>query len=1177
MTLSINNQIALNQSWYEAADPFRQMGYRTGYATEDVFALSFEQRIEAAFGEEIASLLIKPANERKKPEDVLRKSGSHVEKALFSIWCALALRQNHKIVSPINAGDKVAIVGLSDDYTPVFAGMQFIKSFGRLQNNISYGKLYNQLFALLGGTKESSNQVINDLAKQFNLCPDAVKQAFLSYFYCIENPDVKAITSDAMRSALETIIEVPENLVFVSSHWARTFDFEATNADVWYVCKELESVLGKNPVIKVIDSEGEFTVLLDNEHEFLVTPEGVWQKSRGRRFNNILLLDKLGWTDGESRVPAEEMVLLNGFGSFLWAIINMSSKYLVNTNEMGQFVKCLVSGKDIPLVAKDEVGAGDADRVQFEKYVTVERDCYNDLPFQLIPMTFGEPALKLCYNTPTKLFEADTKRQRRDQAALRTFNLVRMPAGMFIDGRRSCVQLQHIHPQLKTAFIKLVYQDLFGISEDSAIAASAREQYKLDLTDEQVIKYLEEYLVIATSSKLAKLIKRTAMDSALVGHVKDGESRGFIRYGQEDISINNWVVEACVSAHAIFPAGVAVYWDESPTLVVDHTQGIQPNVPTPKDLKSAVVCDFANHANEPVLNNGWWEIVMRQHVPVNKDAIIGRVPYKVGEDTYYHYLINKVESAKLVSIRWKLVKAFGNSSTLKIQFVVTTDESQLKGRNNIKAMISRYYPECIHNSLNENALLARSIFFADTNKWLDLLMQHVDVAACTIVKNQDPEGLELIRQANQGTGLDTDQYLEWSPVLALLGVYKPIINWFDDKFGKAVWFRHNDGISGDWVNVLRQMYSIEPNGWKLLKNEEVSNFLPTNAVKEVAVSDGDITNDKTNILIFYIQNGEHFFIQRAWSYVGTDATGPVWQPVKAEVSSVRAIIGKTPMMAGAVRTLERSDPEFAHKLVTDRTLSHKASVFAAMLVGKTFSYKGVELPVVELGSDESKAMLRTEELQQVVNDPDAQAGLLKELAKRFNKVMFFIKSKQYSINLAAVYKQDSNESGAGDETMSAMVQNLFVKFINGVEIDNPLMQNLAARIMGALKSLCEGEGFIKSVVQCRMSAQTKTIALPGIPADTTFVRHSEQFDSLYQTMVRTFKCKNLEGKKVAISRAPLTFPSFNKLHVIYDNDMQWADIIEEYAAYISPITAIADRGDNDGDNRSFTWIEDHLQ
>jgi len=61
---------------------------------------------------------------------------------------------------------------------------------------------------------------------------------------------------------------------------------------------------------------------------------------------------------------------------------------------------------------------------------------------------------------------------------------------------------------------------------------------------------------------------------------------------------------------------------------------------------------------------------------------------------------------------------------------------------------------------------------------------------------------------------------------------------------------------------------------------------------------------------------------------------------------------------------------------------------------------------------------------------------------------------------------------------------------------------------------------------------------------------------------------SLDGKKVMMSRAPMTTPSVMKVRVIYD-DHPLADWFEEDTAYISPIGNVRDAGDCDGDNRVF--------
>ena len=793
MAISANNLIALNNAWYNNACPYSEMENRTSeYVIEDVYGLSPYERCVHAFGAAIANLIY-DANGN------IKVATSSIDKALFSILNALLIRQKYEIVFPVKAGEEFffRMPGAQPEF--FLPGEVLIKQIG-LQNLLrKEAKGYLQeVYDFIGDLpwlhdKQDHLSDLCQMAGKYNLPAnkvgaDIVETALLSFVVAKHHPELKCLASENARHMIQDLFgidDIPNNLIFVSG-WVRQFDFHATFEDVIFVCKELQKATtkGKTVGIKVVENENDYSIIFDDEHEFIVTVDGVWQKSRMRRFNNLLFIYGGEFdSEGSGRVKPNSAVLLNSFGTFLYGLVCLSAQHL-RAGSYSQLVKELVSGNLVPLVADDEVGAGDADRQQYEKYVTIEKAMPIHFPFEILNG-------KVIFKGASRLAELTISQSCIDYVALRTFNLVRMPKGQLIDGRMSCVQLPHILPQLQTQFIRDTFQENFGFGDDEVIASWAKKEFSLhvSLSSPQVFEYLKQNLVVAASSKLAKLIKRTAMYASLVGELEGGESRGFIPFGQQDISVNNWCVESIISEHAIFPAGVAVYWGEKPVLKVPHTSSQTPNIVPTKKEGDSVVVDYPHTA--PVLRNGWWEITMSEVVYLNRGDVYGSVPYMVGSENYFHYLVNKTDECQLVSIRWRQAKVFGNDQALQILTTVLTPENQIKARNNVKAMMSRYNPECIHHELNgelEGTLHARAIFFADTNKWLDLLMQNVDVAALTAIKNQDKEGLELIKAANKAAGVNTVDYLEWSPMLALLGTYKPIINWFETKYGKDIWF-----------------------------------------------------------------------------------------------------------------------------------------------------------------------------------------------------------------------------------------------------------------------------------------------------------------------------------------------------------------------------------------------------
>lgn len=67
--------------------------------------------------------------------------------------------------------------------------------------------------------------------------------------------------------------------------------------------------------------------------------------------------------------------------------------------------------------------------------------------------------------------------------------------------------------------------------------------------------------------------------------------------------------------------------------------------------------------------------------------------------------------------------------------------------------------------------------------------------------------------------------------------------------------------------------------------------------------------------------------------------------------------------------------------------------------------------------------------------------------------------------------------------------------------------------------------------------------------------------------------KQIHGRKVTMSRAPMTNPSTVTVRVI-DDAHPLADIIEEDTVYMSPLGNFRDAGDNDGDGRTFADAQD---
>lgn len=1123
--LSNKTMTGLTNNWTVSADPFYVMHKRTGYKLGSILELSSVEAVLSVFGDEVGNRLIRNGE---------LDSITDVQEALFTAWCYMHLRQRRaKLELPI-AVDSAFVF---PQYGRTELGMQGIDLIRSLCTEDHLGtkemtEARKMVKDILGSGSKFAESV-KALSVKFGLRSEWVRQSV--YAACAARvTDVQVLTFVSCGKMLREILdwELPSNLVLVDHNWFSWGNFLWTNEDVAVICDYLAQAVKQGtvePIALEPRDNGDFAVWVDG-CEFVVTPkDGVFETTRNRRFNNMLLISGLTGYAPDRRVEEDDLVLVNSYGTFLYGMLVLGAKTLsAPSMELSQFVsKVLTSGNELPMTSDDEVGAPDADRIYYERYVTVSRVAPANFPFALAKMP--NQRLLVRYGCDVTLQGGDEAtdegvviggelpaKSAVDRAALMTFNLVRMPRGQFIDGRRSCIQTRHLPAELRVPFVQQLMMDQCN-GDLVAAFAYAKENYSIKgVNDKDYWQALSEHLIIGLSSKLAKLIKRTAMDAALVGTMKDGESRGFKRFGQPNVSNNNWLVESVVTPHAIWPAGMAAYWGERPTLVVSHTETTQPNLPRIAELEVAVVPEYSGYTKS--VRFGWHVVTYANPVRLDKGDVVARVPFQTQDGEFDHFITTRVPEARLVSIQWRLAVASGNQKQLQVKVTTETHEHEIKGRNNVKCMFARIDESCINNELNGvGAFNARAIFFADTNKWLDLVMQAVDVAACTAVKNADAEGLRLIAEANAAAGASGVE-LVWSPVLAVLGIYKPLMDWFEAKFGRAVWFRWADA-SGEWPWVLRKMYSrhnaeseaergLPVEGWETVSAVDLG-VLPAGATNVFAIADGDIENPQTNVLVLYKLDGVEYFVQRAWSFVGTTETGAVWQPVKGELGSVRSIVGQSSLMAGVARAVEGDDPEYARRLVDDgKTGVHKAAVFHAMRHNNTIKAKGgEELPLVKLGSEEAQALLRTDELIELMSDPENAGKLLSLLAPRFKGVMFSVEGagRPFSVYLPAVYKQDSASEFRSTGSLSDLITGIFVQYILGADITSSAFTQLVGRASGALTKLCEGSGLAKAPSKCRTAVQAKTKAIPGIPVSKVYVRESQRQNSVYQTMLRTYK------------------------------------------------------------------------
>jgi hypothetical protein len=1145
----------LCKNWNVQADPFYAMYKRTGHSLDDVQSLTPAEAVRVVFGDAVGDAIA--------PDGDIEGSLQNV--TLFATWCYMYLRQKVSTVNcPVNLGEEFYLELTSAP----FMGADLLCQIGQQLTDDAVIKEARKVMETLIGAGDKYRENLSRLAQAYGLIPSAIRQGLLSA--CISKlTDRKVLTFAACQNVIEEVVGVaPSNLVYVNPNWIRFGDFLATAQDVAVVLNWLSRAF--SDVFEVKSCDDGFNFWVEGTQFHCTSKDGVFHIERNRHINGMLLVNSSTGRHPTEPVDPENLSLVNSYGTVIYALLYGAPGYVNKGKGWDSFVnKVLVKGDEYPLTSEDEVGPADGDRKFHERYVTVTRPQPVDVPFALIRFTDGwflstqSVSMKTGYATESENSVRLPQNSSIDKAALWAFNLVRMPSGALIDGRRSCIQLRHT--QQPANFAKAMMLNLAGTDDILRAEGYARSIVKVP-DGKDTWEHLGEYLIVGLSSKLAKLIKRTASDAAVVAKLEDGQSRGFKRFGQTNESTNNWLVESVVSAHAIWPAGMACYWGDEPQLLVDHTESIQ--LPFKGDVdETTVSVPYTEYMGEVYLEDGWFKVTMTTPIPIDKGGLAGEVQVCCNGIEYPFAITSKTPDAQLVGVEWQERRGYGDLKTLFVKVRTITVESEIKARNGVKAMLTRYDRRCL--SLNNEDIAARAIFFKDTNKWLDLATQICDIAACTAIQNKDPQGLALIHSANAAAGVSHSDYLEWSPVLAMIGVYQPLLNWFESKFGRSIWFKWEDSTC-DWTTVLRLMYTKHdsPNeaeraepvaGWSYVDHDKLD-FLPSTASDVLAIADGDFEDEHTNVVVIYRVGGIEYFVQRAYSFAGTSATGPVWQPVKAELSSVRAGVTQSPLMSGVIRAVEGKDLDYATRLAADG-LQHvqRASTVTRMARG----LGGVQNVV--LGTPDAMSVLCTEELQELVTNPLLQGQLVRKLAEQFPDTFFIVPGAYgtFSLHLPTVVEQDGSDNLCSSVTMAGLTAQLLSLAILGAGADDKVFCAIARSLNGAIRKLAESETLAKAAAYGRVGVSAKCKALPGIGVGEVWIRFSIRHNSVYQTMRRVMG-KDLDGRKVLMSRAPMTNPSVLKVRVIKPIHPM-GDYVEADSIYLSPLGQMLNGGDFDGD------------
>lgn len=829
---------------------------------------------------------------------------------------------------------------------------------------------------------------------------------------------------------------------------------------------------------------------------------------------------------------------------------------------------------------------------------------------------------------------------RVDHTAFTALNLVRNKEN-FVDGRRVALQCRHIPKEYRTLVIQIICACAFKC-EGAALDAAVIADFKLEAagyTHEELWGFIANDLVIGLSSKLSKLVKRAVMYAAQIGRITGGESRSLRQYGQKEVSNNCAAVKAIIGICTNAAPGMAEFYrDDLVTMEVERTADRTFNVKA-YQVNGVIPLEWGDlPAPDKTAMDGLYRVyTWTPGIALKMGQTICSLPYyldnKVGSEVKYAEVRNEYESAHLQEVRIRFVR-YGASWQAELDYTVVTYETTIKVRGILKAMAIRADESSVNNGLNAYegiAFDADALFHRDTNKWLDTTHGLLDCIYMTARKNPNwVEANQTIAAIDAAIGVDKT----WAPVLDLMGIYDNLRQMFYAKFGKMFWVQHEEHNTCVETSAILLQYHMYRNadGWQKLSGVPANMLamLPAGFTRHVCLVQTQLENptwdaikDTTeNVLIFGFNEDNTSFYQahRSFVYVGT-AECPLYMPVKGEMASVGSLVGTTKMMQGCIRNIAVKDPVFANLCVKANFSAYdKYAAFLAMANSKEIIAKnGVAMKTIYLNSiDEednvwltpsAKSLLCNEKIAAIYAATKSTGTFLKALAQEFGNTRFVIKTNEsvkvdiydtnpnaktefkqneFSLYLPVIVAQSSAAGYKHTDDMSSNVQALFtylhqgqnwVKYTDDGVQRNGYIHNLCARIRGAIIGLTRSETVTKCAAFGPLGVQGKPTALYGVRLDEVYVRKSDKFDSVYQTMLRTYKLKpsELAGHPIVFSRSPMTATA--KLRIIVIKDNHWAaSYVPIHSFVMNPLTCYYHRGDYDGDlNALFSAIIDGIE
>lgn len=559
----------------------------------------------------------------------------------------------------------------------------------------------------------------------------------------------------------------------------------------------------------------------------------------------------------------------------------------------------------------------------------------------------------------------------------------------------------------------------------------------------------------------------------------------------------------------------------------------------------------------------------------------------------------------------------GTDAQLEIRATIVRMERESKFRSLCKHMTTSLpngagvlfnaanaaHPHVVHGDKTADLLI-----FQDGDKSEAMAYWKLDTAVQTALQVNDdgtpifPTLFNEVARLQQLQGQQDTHGLVVHPLTILAGETRPLCEMFEATFGQDVWVSFQDtALEGaeDGNHALMQLnlltaqirsgkikgsigqfsVSEEPDFLSQVELDDISLLVPAGRRAKV-IATGQVNGRWTNLFVFWVDKQSRSRMElRTYGFIGWE-NAPLIKVEAVEATSIAKSVTRMPVMAGAIRGINLAgDVVGAHRLASEgRRQSAKIVALRAMSKGAAIR-DALTKEVLET-VDVTPATFQTEAVAAVLAAHLTSGTLIEGLAELFPRTVFRFTTREgnFTVWFPAVKAVGAASGFSSETSMAGLLKELVFRLSQGAALTSAPVVSLRKRVKAMLTSLSSNHSLLKGALNGRMSMQCKTIVGP-VPGSRFLVRYTAPSELAYETSAyaellavsKLSGSSTVNGEKFLIWRAPLTFPLILEACVVRPGEEGWEMMAERpHVAMLPAWGPYADRGDSDGDGRTFT-------